>query len=654
MALVRLDHLFSPLDVGRVTLANRIVSSGHDTVMVREGAVSDELVAYHRARAAGGAGLLVAQVAGVHESARYTSHVLMANSDACRAGFERLAAAVHAYDTRLFGQLFHPGREVIDLDEGRRRVCVAPSAVPNERFGVTPRALGADEVDEVVAGYASAARRLVESGLDGVEVVASHGYLPAQFLNEHVNVREDRWGGSAQNRRRFLLEVLASVRAAVDGAPVGLRVSVDEHDPAGLVPDVVLDALAHASAAGLLDYVSVTTGTSATLAGSHHIVPDMGYRAGYVAGDARRVRAVCDAPLMLAGRVNQPQEAERLIAAGDADAVAMTRALICDPEMPRRARAGEFEDIRACVGCNQACIGHFQLGAAISCIQRPESGRETRFGSQRRLARAARVLVVGGGPGGLKAAAVAAERGASVDLYEATARLGGQVNLAQLLPGREEFGGVTTNLEREARRAGVRVHLSHELGAEDVAGARADLVVLATGARAYVPDVEVGEGAVILDHDAVLAGATCPPGRVLVADVGADWIGAGVAQLLRRRGHAVTLAVLSVSPGENLQQYLRDRQIVELAREHVDVVTLARLFGVDDDTAYLQHVLTEEPILVGGLSGVVTAGWRRARRSLVDEVRARGTPHVAIGDCAAPRTVEEAVYEGLEAATALV
>ena len=639
--------LFSPLAIGPVTIANRIVSSGHDTVMAEGGLVSDQLVAYHRVRAEGGVGLIVAQVAGVHESARYTSHMLMATDDSCVEGYRQLAAAVHPHGTKLFGQLFHPGREVLDLEGGVRRVCLAPSSVPNERGRVIPRAMTLSEIGEVIDGYASAAKRLISAGLDGVEIVASHGYLPSQFLNPLVNLRDDRYGGSTPNRRRFLLEVLTAVRAAVPNTAVGLRISLDERDPAGLAVSEALDVLRLIGDAGLVDYVSVTTGTSATLAGSDHIAPDASFASGYVAPLSRRVRDVVKVPVMLAGRINQPQDAERFLSEGSADACVMTRALIADPMMPRRALAGELEDIRACVGCNQACIGHFQLGVAISCIQHPETGRELLYPNLRASTTARRVLVVGGGPGGLKAAAVLSSLGHHVDLYEKDAHLGGQVALAQLIPGREEFGGVTTNLAHEARRSGVTVHLNHELNAVDVVNERADLVVIATGAIAYVPVIErMGDPVVVDAHD-VLIGGVLPVGRVLVVDFASDWVGAGVARLLRARGHQVTLSVNTAAPGEALQQYVRDQQLRDLAKDRVEVLALTRLFGVDDDTAYLEHVLSGERILISPISALVTAGWRRPHSALANELDALEVPYVALGDCLAPRTVEEAVLEAL-------
>ena len=645
-------HLFSPLRIGNLTLPNRIVSSGHDTVMVSDGAVTDRLVAYHEARARGGTGLIVVQVAGVHETARYTSHVLMAVDDSCIPGYRALADAVKPHGTVLFGQLFHPGREVMESTDGTAPVAVAPSAVPTERFRVMPRPLRTAEVAEIVQGYGLAARRLARAGLDGVEVVASHGYLPAQFLNQATNHRTDDYGGSPERRLRFLREVLESVREH-GGADlvVGMRISLDEREPAGLPTDVARDAAVALAADGLVDYLSVTTGTSATLAGSDHIVPEMTISNGYLAGAAAEIRAVVGVPVLVAGRINQPQEAEQIIASGQADACVMTRALICDPEMPGLARDGRSDDIRACIACNQACIGHFHAGYPISCIQHPETGRERQYGRRAPAVNVRQLLVVGAGPAGMKAAAVAAERGHRVRLAEAARRVGGQILLAQRLPDREEFGGAIDNLYKEATRAGAKITLNCPIDLAAVQEEDPDFVVVATGARPYRPPLEILGSPWIADAWQVITDpAATPAGHIVVVDWRSDWVGLGTARLLAAAGHRVTLAVRGYAAGESLQQYVRDRQLAALARERVSVLPLVRPYGADDDSVYLQHVLTEEPVVLDGVAGLVLACGQEPAGELLAELQAHGVPAVGIGDCLAPRSVEEAVLEGLTAA----
>lgn len=241
------------------------MSSGHDTSMPTDNLVNEPLVAYHRARARGGAGLIVMQVAGVHDSARYTSHVLMATDDACIPGYRRVAEACHAEGCVVLSQIFHPGREIMESADGLLAVAYSASASPNERFRVMPRELDQPLIDEIVAGYAAAARRLHQAGLDGVEVVASHGYLPAQFLNPRVNRRTDGYNGDLDARLRFLREVLAAVRAATsEDFIVGLRLSADERDPEGLSESESLQAAE--AVQGELDYLHIVAGTSASSA----------------------------------------------------------------------------------------------------------------------------------------------------------------------------------------------------------------------------------------------------------------------------------------------------------------------------------------------------------------------------------------------------
>ncbi len=394
---MRFPHLFSPFTIKKTEIRNRIFSTGHDTYLTVGDMPSDALIAYQRARARGGAGLIVIQVVGVHESSRYTEALLMGTSDDCIPHFRRLTDAIHKEGAKCFVQLFHPGRELLGRPDGVVQPAYAPSHSPSERFHVIPRAMSADLIGEIVEGYGQAARRMAEAGADGVEIVASHGYLPAQFMNPNINRRTDQYGGALENRLLFTREAIAAVRGRVPSDfIVGLRMSGDEHDQDGLTEDNSV-----AIARGLkddLDYLNVIAGTSASVSGAAHIVPSMANAHGYVAPFAQKVKQATGSPIFVAGRINQPQEAERILAEGAADMCGMTRAMIADPEMAAKAKAGLTDDIRACIACNQACIGHFQMGISISCIQHPETGRELAYEAKPRAAKARRIMVVGGGP----------------------------------------------------------------------------------------------------------------------------------------------------------------------------------------------------------------------------------------------------------------
>ena len=647
-------HLFSPLQIKNVTLKNRIFSTGHMTTLVTGYKPNEDLAAYHEARARGGAGLVVIEVASVHSSAIYTSHTIMADTDACIPGYQMIAKAVHQYECRAFGQLFHPGRENFESVDGSAPVAYAPSAVPNERFHVMPRPMSRALIHEVIDGYGDAAVRLREGGLDGVEIVASHGYLPAQFLNPHVNLRTDEYGGSPENRVRFIAEIVKNVRSKVgDDFIVGLRISGDEQSYDGLDINTATDAIERLEAAGGLDYYNVIAGSSSSLGGSIHIVPPMFIENGYVAPYAATIKSKVKVPVFVAGRINQPQQAEEILKGGQADMIGMTRAQIADPEIANKAREGRVDDIRACIGCNQACIGHMHMGYGISCIQHPETGREITYGTRKTASNAKKVLVAGGGPGGMKAAAVAAERGNEVILCEAAAQLGGQALLAQALPGRAEFGGIVTNLTREMELAGVTVRRNTPVDRALIEKESPDAVIIATGARPAPVEIEGAEEAHMVEAWAVIRGEANVGGRVVIADWRCDWIGMGLAEMLARNGCEVTLAVDGYMPGQTIQMYVRDHWAATLQKLGVKVIPYARLFGADSASAYFQHATSGDPIILEGIDTVVTALGHNSVTTLIDALEDWDGEIHLVGDCLAPRTAEEAVFDGLKAGSAL-
>lgn len=648
---MRFPLLFQPFRIGALELRNRIFSTGHDTYLPEGGLPSDALIAYQSARAKGGAGLIVIQVVGVHETARYTEALLMGTDDSCIAPFTRLVGAIHDGGARVFVQLFHPGRELLGRPEGVAQAAFAPSHAPSERFRTVPREMSADLIGEIVEGYGDAARRMAEAGADGVEIVASHGYLPAQFLNPNVNRRDDRYGGSPEKRMRFLRETIGRIRARVPADfIVGLRLSGDEHDDAGLDEDRSL-AVARAIK-DEVDYLNVIAGTSASSSGAVHIVPSMANAHGYVAPFAARVKQSTGRPVFVAGRINQPQIAEEILRQGAADMCGMTRAMICDPEMANKAREGKADDIRACIGCNQACIGHFQLGLPISCIQHPETGRELQYGVRPKAKRRRRVIVVGGGPAGLKAAAVAAEAGHDVELHERDGQTGGQARLAQLLPHRAEFGGIVTNLTREAERHGARIRCRSELNAEKIIARKPDAVIVATGSLPHAPPME-GAARQAIHAAELLAGRASAGARVVIYDWLADWSGVGIAEKLAAEGSHVRLAVNGICAGAALQNYIRDEANARLFRLGVEVLPWMRLFGADGTTVYFQHTAAREAVILENVDTLVFACPNRPLDTLSEALVRHGIETHLAGDCVSPRTAEEAVYEGLKAGLAV-
>jgi 2,4-dienoyl-CoA reductase-like NADH-dependent reductase (Old Yellow Enzyme family) len=646
------EHLLTPLTIGKTSIRNRIVFTAHDALLQEHGKVSDRYIAYQVARARGGAGLQILAGSSIDSSAHTFEFQLRLDTDDAIPGFRRMADAVHAEGGVVLSQLLHAGRECYDSSDGSRPVAYSASATPSERHQVFPRELSIKQIQNIIDMYGKAAGRSVTAGMDGVEINANQGNLPAQFLANSVNVRSDRYGGSAENRQRFLIEVVETVRNAVGpDVVVGVRISATDMDHDGVEEDETLAACLALDRTNLIDYLHVVLGTGSTRGGATHIVPPMAADAGYVAPYAQTIRNAVKIPVIATGRFNTPHASEAALISGAADAVGMTRAMICDPDLARKITEKRADDIRACIGCDQACIGHLHKGHSVSCIQFPESGRELTLGSFVPATSRKRVLIAGGGPAGLKAAAVAAARGHEVILCEATGQLGGQANLAARLPGRAEFGGLITNLYHEAALSQVAVRLKTKVDRALVEAEKPDVLIIATGGRAALPAKAQIDGIQMITADELLSGNAVPGHRVAVADFTCDWVGMGVALHLATAGHDVTLAVVGVQPGEMVPAYVRDIACGRLFDAGVEVINYARLFGADGSTVYFEHVTALKPIIIEGIDTIVACYGAQSIRELEHEVEDLPIDVRIIGDCLAPRTAEEAVLDALKIAS---
>ncbi len=622
-----LDRLFSPLRVGSVELQNRIVSTAHQTTLVHEHLPTEDFVAYHEARARGGTGLIVLEATAVHPSGLLTPHTLAGYQEEIVPGLARVAEAVHGHGTRLFVQLFHGGREQISSPP--REPALAPSAIPSLRFHVEPRALSEEEIESIVDGYARVAALAAKAGLDGVEISAAHGYLAAQFFTPGLNRRDDKWLEPA----RFLLAVLEAVRAAAPGLAVGVRLSADSEAAAAVLGDV----------APSVDYVSVALGASYTYPGSARIVPPPPVPENAIAAVTAPFRA--GPPLVATSRIVDPVEADRLLADGSYDAAGMTRALITDPDLPRKAREGRLDDVLRCIGCN-ACIAHYHAGTPIACAQNPRTGRERAMGAAARSATRRRIVVVGGGPAGLAAAAEAGSAGHEVVLVERGGQTGGQIALAAAAPMHAELArSLRRNYRHLFEAANVETRLETEADLETITALAPDAVVLATGARPHEPDFPHSGIEVVQAFD-VLRGPPQRGRRVVIADWGGDASGLACADLLEAAGNDVTVAVGSAALGETLHAYQRNLYAARLYRAEVQLAHHLELIGADRGRVRFRNLFAPE--LESELSAdlLVLALGRIPDRALAASLADVGLEVHEAGDCLGPRGLEEAILEG--------
>jgi 2,4-dienoyl-CoA reductase-like NADH-dependent reductase (Old Yellow Enzyme family)/thioredoxin reductase len=626
--------LLTPIDLGPARLRNRVVSTSHQTGLVHDHLPTADLVAYHAARARGGVGAIFLEATAVDPSGLLTSHTLGGFLPEIVPGYRRLAGAARQHDTRLLVQLFHGGREQISA--APRAPAVAPSAVPSPRFASEPRALTAAELRALVDGYATAARHCREGGIDGIEVSMSHGYLIAQFFSPRSNRRTDEYGG----RLRFAEEVLAAVReAAGPELAVGVRLAADELAPEGLDAAACAEIAGELCTTGLVDFASFVLGHSAYVAASSWIAPPPPTPEAAIAESLPAVRAAVDVPVIATTRVVDLSAAERLIESGAADAVGMTRALIADPELVEKAAGGRRADVLACIGCNQACIGHYHAGVPIGCLVNPRTGRERTLPRRAGAERSLLVVVVGAGPAGVAAAVEAAAHGDAVTLLDLAGDVGGQLRLAGRAPAhRELWRRWRANAVRQLEHPAIEVRLGEEAPAGELAAA--DVVVLATGARPFVPD---WAGAAAIDSWTAIANPAAVAGPVLVADWGGGWDSLDAAEVLSGQGLEVTLACAAPCPGGTLHQYQRNLYLARLDERGIAILHHTEVTGTG-----LRHLFSGRVSRLPDVATIIYAHGREPEDELWAELE--GQPgRVRAGDVLGPRSAEEATLEGVTA-----
>jgi 2,4-dienoyl-CoA reductase-like NADH-dependent reductase (Old Yellow Enzyme family)/thioredoxin reductase len=638
-----LEKLFSPFSIGSLKLANRIVMPPMATnYATPQGFVTDRQIAYYVERARGGVGYITVEHTGIHQQGKASPKMLMIHSDENAEKIKNLVQAVHAAGGKIVVQINHAGRQTFSKVTGE--TIVGPSAVPVLPAMETPRELTIREIEDLVATFTIAAERVKNTGADGVELHMAHGYLICSFLSPFSNKRKDRYGGTIAGRARFALEVLRSVRQRVgSGFPVICRLSGDEYVAGGLnVEDTrQIAKLLEKEGADAL-HISACNAASGFLNHPPYYVTE-----GVFVHLAEAVKARVDIPVITVGRIRNPLMADQIIADGKADLISMGRALIADPRLPQKAKEGRLAEIIPCISCNK-CIQTLRMDS-VRCSVNPETGNEGRF-RYSKADRSKQVWVIGGGPGGLKAAEIAALRGHQVKIFEKKNELGGRVRLGANPPQKQVLNEFIDYLVRRVKSLGITIEMGKAFTSDMLEPVKPDVVVVATGASPQFPNWKGIEESGALSVDDVLADGADIGARVLV--VGGGGTGAEIADLLSEIGKKVTLVEMLEDIASDLVNHLQHYLKQRLTQKGVAVLTSTRVKALGKG-----YVMIEDASGVRKLDDfdtiVLALGSEKSNDTIYKNLAGKVSELHVIGDARQPREIVDAVYEGEEIAVKL-
>ncbi len=640
-------YLFSPLKIGSQVISNRIHFAAHMTNFGEDQKISDRHIYYYTERAKGGCGLITTEELTVHPSDHAYDKLVDAFLPEVIPGYKKLTQSIHNYDTRIFAQLNHNGMQA---DSTISRLPVwGPSPGADPLFREISKEMEIEDIKECCEYYAKSAEYAVEGGFDGIELQLGHSSLVRQFLSPATNQREDEYGGSFDNRMRFCLEVIDSVRKAVgNDFPLGIRLNADEmHPKGGITLEDAKKIAARLEETGQLDFMDLSIGTFYNLflvEGSMHT--PLAYTVPLSTG----IRSVINLPVFCTNRINDPHLAENILEGGHADMIGMVRALICDPELPNKAMEGRAEDTRHCIACNQGCIARMGLGYTLGCLQNPAVGYEEHLGIGKLESCEVqkKVVIVGAGPAGLEAARTAALRKHRVVLFEKNEEPGGQNLIAGKAAGRQEITGVTRWLLSQVSKLDIDIRLGVVADAETVLAEKPDAVIIATGSVPK-PNPFPGEYSCpqVVSTVQVLKGEVEVGKKVLLIDNDGHHQATGTAELLADREHEVHIITSSLFPGGGLgplqDLYLTRKRLAEKGVTFTADIAVLEIQGL---VVKGLHVYSNEMMDFEGYDTIVLAVGSVSCDQLYFELKGKVKELYRAGDCVAPRKTDMAIVEG--------
>jgi 2,4-dienoyl-CoA reductase-like NADH-dependent reductase (Old Yellow Enzyme family)/thioredoxin reductase len=630
-----MESLFSPFRLKNIELKNRIVLPPLASFLLEKGgSITEKTIEHYRLRAAGGPAMVIMEACAVSPEGVVSPNQARIDKDRHIAELAKIAGAMRAAGAIPAIQIHHAGRQTSEKVIHRKPFAPSPLACPAIRGEVIP--LTIDGIHEIIAKFGDAAVRAREAGFDLLEIHGAHGYLINQFLSRFSNIREDEYGGNTAGRTRFAKEIVTEIRNRLgQDFPISFKISAQEFVENGLTIEESIEILKILIPAGI-DVVQVSAGNDAT---PEWICQPMFMKKACLADSAARIKQALEIPIMTVGRINDPVTANSIIESGNADLVCMGRGLMADPEMPHKAREGRLEEIRTCIACNTCMQSIFRKGR-LECLVNPSLGREKEM-EIKPAEVSKKVLVVGGGPGGLNTAWVAAKRGHAVHLFEKQSTLGGQLVPGSKTDYKKEMRTLIRFQKTQIEKYGVKLHLNHEVNADTIKEEDPDVVILATGSLPALPNIEGIEKTNVVTFDVILNGSRPDSQKILIIGGGAT--GCEIAYHLSESGSQITVVEMLPAVAKDLETITRKILLRKLKENNVNILTEHKLAKVLDNGVELV-AKDDNRVFVEADQVVVAIGIRPDNR-LYDEVKELGYETHLIGDCLEPRTAKDAIYD---------
>ncbi|MGD2124566.1 MAG: FAD-dependent oxidoreductase [Desulfobacteraceae bacterium] len=638
-----IEALFTPFRIRDIHLKNRIVMPALASFLIEDdGSVTEKTVEHYRRRAAGGPAMVIVEAHAVSPEGIVSPHQARIYEDRFIEGLSKIAKVMQSEGAVPAIQIHHGGRQTSARVIKQKPFAPSNLPCPTIRGDVEP--LTVEGIQRIVRDFGEAARRAVEAGFELIEIHGAHGYLVNQFLSKFSNIREDQYGGDAAGRALFSVEIANEIRTKVGkDFPISFKISAQEFVPEGLTVEESIEILKQIIPAGV-DIVQVSAGNDAT---PEWICQPMFMDKACLADSAAKIRQALKIPVMAVGRINDPLVAEAIVAGEKADLVCVGRGLLADPEMPKKAKEGRLDDIRICIACNTCMESIFRRGR-VECLVNPTLGREKEM-ELRPAETPKKVMVIGGGPGGLHVAWVAARRGHDVHLYEKQSQLGGQLNLGTVTKYKKELLNLIDFQKRQVEKSGIKTHLNAEVTLDTVEKEKPDVIILSTGSTPIKPDVPGIDKPIVRTLPEIFKEDLS--GEMKTVVIGGGATGCEVAHHLVENGCPVTVVEQLDKPAGRLESITRKVLLKQLKENNVQFLMEHKISRVEDNGVFVAASDGSERFVEA--ESVVIAVGNKPDNSLYEQISSTGIPIYQIGDCLEVRSAKAAIFEGADIGRAI-